>query len=185
LATVGTTTQARKDKHFSPSLIVQYDATERVMLYARFDHGFKAGGFNGVDLTGNAAALPFAEETVDAFEVGVKSALLDNRATLNADVFRSSYDDLQLAGIVPSSAGTYVNRVQNAGGAISQGIEVDGSLRITPRLLTTLSGTYLDSYYTRYTNATPTALQTLQGIPVQDLSGQETPFAPKFSAPGR
>lgn len=181
LATVGTLPLSRKDKHFSPSLSAQYDATDQLMLYARFDHGFKAGGFNGVDLSGNAAALPFAPESVDAYEVGVKTELLDHSATLNVDVFRSRYDDLQLAGIVPSSAGTYVNRVQNAGGAISRGIEIDATFRLTPRLRTTFSGTYLDSYYTRYANATPTALQTLQGLPVQDLSGRETPFAPKFS----
>jgi outer membrane receptor protein involved in Fe transport len=197
LATVGATPLSRRDKHFSPSLSLQYDVSARVMLYGRFDHGFKAGGFNGVDLNGSAATLPFSEETVDAFEVGVKSKLLDNRATLNVAAFRSKYKDLQLAGVVPSSTGAYVNRVQNAGGAISQGIEVEASLAVTSQLRTTLSGTYLDSYYSSYPNATPTALQTLQlnqcvaanpppstacdSLRAQDLSEAETPFAPKFS----
>jgi len=181
LATVGATPLSRQDKHFSPSLTVQYDVGEDAMLYARFDHGFKAGGFNGVDLMGSAATLPFSRETADAVELGMKATVLEGRATLNVDVFRSKYKDLQLAGVVPSSAGTYVNRVQNAGGAVSRGIEIDASAQVTRRLRTTFSGTYLDSFYTRYPNATPTALQIRQGIPVQDLAGEPTVFAPKFS----
>lgn len=197
LAVVGAHSLSRQDKHFSPSLSVQYDVTDGLMVYARFDHGFKAGGFNGVDLLGSDATLPFAEETVDAFEVGLKSELLDGRATVNVAVFRSKYEDLQLAGVVPSSGGAYVNRVQNAGGAVSRGIELETGLRITQGLRTSLSATYLDSYYSSYPNATPTALQTRQlnlcvaanpspstacnALRVQDLSGQETPFAPNLS----
>ena len=181
LATAANNVLARRDNHLSPSLSVQYDVNSDVMVYARFDHGFKAGGFNGVDLNGTAATLPFSEETVDAFEIGAKTSLFDGRAILNADVFRSKYEDLQLAGVVPSSAGAYVNRVQNAGGAISRGIEIDATWRVTQRLRTSLAATFLDSHYTSYPNATPTALQTRQGIPVQDLSGQDTPFAPELS----
>ncbi len=181
LATVANNDLSRRDNHLSPSLSVQYDATDDLMLYTRFDHGFKAGGFNGVDLNGTPATLPFSEETVDAYELGAKTTLFDGRATLSADVFYSKYEDLQLAGVVPSSAGVYVNRVQNAGGAVSRGIELDIAWRVTSGLRTTLAATYLDSYYTSYSNATPTALQTKQGVPVQDLSGQDTPFAPHFS----
>lgn len=202
LATVGTTSLSRKDEHFSHSLSVQYQANDAVMLYARYDHGFKAGGFNGVDLTGPAAALPFSREAVDALEVGLKSQLFADRLILNAALFRSKYDDLQLAGVVPSAAGVYVNRVQNAGGAISQGIELDATWQMTPQWRTGLSATYLDSHYSSYPNATPTALQTLRlneclaanspaplppsplcdPLRVQDLSGDETPFAPDLSA---
>jgi outer membrane receptor protein involved in Fe transport len=181
LATVGTLSLSRKDAHLSPSLSVQYTVMEGAMLYARYDNGFKAGGFNGADLTGNAAALPFSPEKVDSFEIGAKTKLFDSRALFDIDVFRSQYRNLQLAGILPSTGGAYVNRVQNAGGAVSRGAEVEAAVLITPQLRTSLSGTYLHDRYTSYPNATPTALQTLQGLPGQNLAGQETPFAPKFS----
>jgi iron complex outermembrane recepter protein len=83
---------------------------------------------------------------------------------------------------VPSVSGAYVNRVQNAGGALSQGVELETEGRITRELRTSLSVAYLEAYYTRYPNATPTALQTLAGAKFQDLTGQTTPFAPRWSA---
>jgi len=181
LATVGTLTRSRKDTHFSPSLSLQYHATEGAMLYARYDNGFKAGGFNGADLSGNPATLPFSPEKVDSFEIGAKSILLEGRASFDVDIFRSKYSNLQLAGIVPSTSGRYENRVQNAGGAVSRGVEAEAAVLVTPRLRSALSGGYLDNYYTSYPNATPTASQTLQGVVGQDLAGRVTPFAPKFS----
>jgi iron complex outermembrane receptor protein len=181
LATAGNLALSRKDVQTSPSASVQYKLTDTAMLYARYDHGFKAGGFNGADLTGNAAELPFAPEKVNAYELGLKSRLWDDRMSVNLDVFRSDYSNLQLAGIVPTSTGAYVNRVQNAGGAVSQGVELDTDVRITRGLRSKLSIAYMDVYYTSYPNATPTALQTLDGAHTQDLSGQRTPFAPLFS----
>jgi iron complex outermembrane receptor protein len=181
LARVGTTSLSRTDDKLSSSLSLQYDPSQTMMLYARYDRGFKAGGFNGADFSSAPDLLPFAPEKVDAFEIGAKTRLFDNRATLNIALFRSKYRDLQLAGIVPSTTGAYINRVQNAGGAITQGVEAEASIRINSMLRTSLSAAYLDAHYTRYANATPTAQQTLQGRVVQDLSGARTPFSPKLS----
>lgn len=181
LATVGSLGLSRKDVQTSPSLSVQYQLSNATMIYARYDHGFKAGGFNGVDLSGTPGELPFAPEKVNAYEIGLKSRLLNDRMTLNVDVFRSNYSDLQLAGVVPSISGAYVNRVQNAGGSVSQGIELASDIRLSRRLSSNLSVTYLDAYYTRYPNATPTALQTLDLLHSQNLTGQHTPFAPSVA----
>jgi iron complex outermembrane recepter protein len=182
LATPGYTQLSRDDNHLSRSAALQYEAASDVMLYARYDNGFKAGGFNGVDLSDGNAALAFAPETVNAYELGAKNRLFDNRVTLNVALFRSIYSNLQLAGVVPSVSGAYVNRVQNAGGAISQGVELETEGRITRNLRMSLSLAYLDAYYTRYPNATATAEQSLAGIKFQDLTGQTTPFAPRWSA---
>ena len=182
LATPGYTQLSRDDNHLSRSAALQYEPVSDVMLYARYDNGFKAGGFNGVDLTDRGTALDFAPETVNAYELGAKNGLFDNRVTLNVALFRSIYSNLQLAGVVPSVSGAYVNRVQNAGGALSQGVELETEGRITRELRTSLSVAYLEAYYTRYPNATPTALQTLAGAKFQDLTGQTTPFAPRWSA---
>lgn len=186
LATVGTTALERSDSHWSPSVSLLYSVNDGVVVYARYDEGFKAGGFNGADLSGDAAELPFSPEKVDSFEIGSRSHVPGGRLRLDVDLFRSSYRDLQLAGIEPTGAGGgYVNRVRNAGGVVSQGIDVVASILILPQLHMSLSGTYLDAHYTRYPNATATALQTLGGSVTQDLSGQPTPFAPRISADWR
>jgi iron complex outermembrane receptor protein len=181
LAAVGNTRLTRTDDHLSRSVSVQYEPSRDVMLYGRYDNGFKAGGFNGIDQTSTANLLSFAPEKVNAFEVGAKTRLLDGRATFNVALFRSKFSDLQLSGIAPTASGAFVNRVQNAGGAVSRGIEVDATLRVSDALRTSVSGAYLDAYYTRYANATPTAMQTLQGLRFQDLSGARPPLAPKWS----
>lgn len=38
---------------------------------------------------------PYDEEVVDAFELGIKSTLLDGRARVNFSLFQNEYDDLQ------------------------------------------------------------------------------------------
>lgn len=181
LATAGSIPLSRRDSDLSPSVVVQFQPTASVMLYARYVQGFKAGGFNGVDLSGIASQLPFAPEKVTDYELGVKAALLEHTAIVNFDAFRENYTDLQLAGVVPSKAGAYVNLVQNAGGVVSQGLELDSEVRLVRGLKTSLSATYLDAYYSRYPDATPTALQTVQGLHSQNLRGQRPPFAPTLS----
>jgi outer membrane receptor protein involved in Fe transport len=178
LGVAGNIALSRTDDHVSPSLSVEYDATQDTMLYARYDNGFKAGGFNGADTSGDRSALAFGPETVDAFEIGIKNRLFDDRVMLNFDLFRGEYSDLQLAGVVPSTSGAYVNRVQNAGGAISQGAELELAWEINGSLRSSLSVTALDAHYTRYPNATPTAQQAAAGQRFQDLSDRPILFAP-------
>jgi iron complex outermembrane recepter protein len=182
LAVVGTTNLEREDDHVSGSLSAEYELSANTMVYARFDHGFKAGGFNGSDLTSPSNLLFFAPETVDAYELGLKTRSSDGRLAFDIALFRSDYSDLQLSGIVPSSSGAFVNRVQNAGGAISQGVEIETRWRITDNFRTSFQLSWLDAHYTSYPNATPTALQTVALQTSQDLSGERTPFAPEWAA---
>lgn len=182
LGVAGEIPLSRTDDQISPSLSVEYDVARNAMLYARYDNGFKAGGFNGVETSGDPSALPFSPESVDAYEVGLKSRWFDNSVTLNLDVFRSEYENLQLAGVVPSSTGAYVNRVQSAGGAVSQGVELEMAWEIDAQWRTNLSATALDARYTRYPNAPPTAAQTSAAQPFQDLGGEPILFGPDLSA---
>ena len=74
------------------------------MGYASWGNGTKAGGFNLARVTNPAAADPlapildteFPRETVNSFEIGVKSELSERTVRLNADVFDQQYHDFQL-----------------------------------------------------------------------------------------
>ncbi len=182
LAVPGVSDLSRSDDAVSGSVSVEYEYSSNGMVYGRYDHGFKAGGFNGVDLTSAAPDIPFAPEYVDSFEIGSKMSLLDGRGILNIDFFRSKYSDLQLSSVVPTTSGAFVNRVQNAGGAVSKGVEAEGRFLISDTLTTAINMAYIDAKYTTFANATPTSLQVAQSIPFQDLSGEVLPNAPKFSA---
>ena len=170
----------RTDRRLTPSVNVQFDVAHDVLAYASYSNGFKAGGFNGADTSADQGSIPFGPETVDAFEAGLKTQFLNRRMTLNIAAFRSTYHDLQVGGVRPVNASP-VSTVQNAGGARSQGIEVEHRWIVAPGLTSNLSVVLLDAKYTRYPNANATSLQTVQGITQQDLSGARTPYSAKVS----
>jgi len=81
---------------------INYNATQRTLLYASLSKGYKAGGVNlGV------TDPPILPETNVVGEVGVKTTLLDGHLRLNGDVFYSDYKNLQLLGLTaPPPTGT-------------------------------------------------------------------------------
>jgi iron complex outermembrane recepter protein len=177
----GTLTGSRTDHDWMPSLKAQYKLAPKVMLYASFSQGFKAGGFNGSDTTGIAANLPYSPEYVNAYEVGLKSQWLDDTLLLNLDAFRSNYRNLQVVVEEGYATGNGVAVVRNAAASRSQGIELEAQWIAGQYFRLSTDLTYLNSYYVNYPNASPTALQTADGLAAQNLSGQPTEYAPTWS----
>jgi iron complex outermembrane receptor protein len=66
--------------------------TDDVMAYAQVSTGFRSPGFNPRPFTARQLeAIP--EESLTAYEVGVKSDFFDNRVRMNAAVFYSDYEN--------------------------------------------------------------------------------------------
>jgi len=181
LGVAGTQSATRKDDAVTPSGQIQYTFTEGVMSYASYTRGFKAGGFNGVDLSGNPANLPYDPEYVDAYEIGLKTQWNDGKVLFNLIGFRGEYEDLQVVSNSFAANGAIISAVQNAATAISQGAEVELRWAPHPKFRLALEGTYLDAYYDSYPNAGPTQAQQRAGLRLQDLSGQPTALAPEWS----
>jgi outer membrane receptor protein involved in Fe transport len=112
----------------SGTVKLSYRFDKDVMAYVSYASGYKAGGFNLSRVTNPAALNPllpvldtsFPEETVDSYEIGLKSALANNTLRLNASVFDQRYRNFQLntyTGIlfVVSS----VARVQSKGAEVA------------------------------------------------------------------
>ncbi len=136
---------------FSPKVGVSYAWTPNVMTYAQYSRGFRAGGFNG--RAGSFTAVgPYDSETVDSYEVGIKSDLFDRRLRLNAAAFTTAYNDMQQSvnQLVP---GTNVNQtlVSNVGKATINGFEGEAVVRVSHAF--TLTGTlaYLDAGFDEFT----------------------------------
>ena len=120
------------------------------MFYGLYSKGFRAGGFNGRPGGGQylAASTPYDPETVDNYEVGMKSEWLDGRMRLNVSAFMMDYQDKQEEQSVPVAAGTgQQTLVVNAAEASIDGIEVDFSWLATANF--TLEGNLglLDAKY--------------------------------------
>lgn len=175
-----------KDHDFLPSATLQYKFDRNITVYGKFSEGFKAGGFDAVELTGVQNRLSFAPETVSAFEVGLKSLLFDRTVSFNLALFLSKYKDLQqsVTEITPTSA--FIS-VTNVGGLRTQGVEMELNWQPSRRFDIGANLAYLDSYYKDYANAGCTAAQSVvaqqNGVPVcvQDLSGESPPFAPRWA----
>ena len=54
------------------------------MLFATYSAGYRSGGFNGRVNSLEEARQPYDTETVDNYELGIKSEWWDNRLRLNA-----------------------------------------------------------------------------------------------------
>ena len=61
-----------------------YAFTDDIRAYASFTHGFKSGGFNLDPTAAQGGADPrFRSELVDAYELGLKTELFDERLRAN------------------------------------------------------------------------------------------------------
>ena len=135
---------------FTPKVGLRFQVTDSVMLYGLYSKGFRAGGFNGRPLGGEyfAAEMPYDPETVDNFEVGMKSEWFDGRMRLNVSAFIMDYQDKQEEQSVPAGGGTGQQTVvYNASEASINGVEVDFSWLVSPNF--TLEGNLgvLDAKY--------------------------------------
>ncbi len=144
----------------SPSVKLDWKATDDIMLYISYAEGFKSGGF---DMRGNAAANPtvaegYDPETVDTFEIGIKTQLLDDRLRLNITGFMMDYEDLQVT--VQSTyfdpilmTDTFISGVVNAGKSEIDGFEIEAIAQLTESLGATFSAGYLNAEYVEIINA--------------------------------
>lgn len=118
--------------NFSPEVTLSYQYNDDIMFFASYREGFKSGGYDlsyGIAprlfaITGVVAPLDlsFDEETVDGFEVGMKSTLLDGSLRLNLTAYSYAYEDLQLSKF---DGDTLSFSIFNAGKASVDGIEVE------------------------------------------------------------
>ena len=85
---------------------VDWQINENAMLYAFFSRGYKPGGANpSIPAEFQATSgFDFEQEDIDAFEVGIKTTLLDGSMTLNANIFTYDYKGLQVARIKNNSS---------------------------------------------------------------------------------
>jgi outer membrane receptor protein involved in Fe transport len=189
LGAPGTFPYTLTNKASMPSVGLQYQLKPEVMLYSTYTRGFLAGGFSSATftpLTSASGAIiepTFAPEYVNAYEVGVKSKWLDDRLQVNLDYFRESYKDIQVSAQIGLAAGNYTSAAVNAGGSLSQGVELHAQWLATSNFRIIADVTYLDARYTDFTNAPPTYEQSaLKPAPAfQSLNGKPLDFAPDWS----
>lgn len=138
---------------FTPKLGLRYRISDDFMAYGLFSRGFRAGGYTGRPGTYEAVITAYDPETVDNFEVGIKSEFLDNRLRINASGYLMKYRDKQEELSVPVNVvgGTGQQTLfVNAATAELKGLELEIAFRPTQGFTINGSVGYLDAKYKEF-----------------------------------
>ena len=116
-------------------IAIEYDLDDDTMTYLSFTKGFKPGGSNltfgyPVDDEQNFGANPapqlvfpiFESETIDAYEIGLKTDLLNSRLRANISAFFYKYENLQFQSTDPD---IYRGGVANIPESEMSGLEIE------------------------------------------------------------
>ncbi|TCD06513.1 TonB-dependent receptor [Erythrobacteraceae bacterium CFH 75059] len=201
----------RSEDEFTGTAILSWKPTPDLLTYASYSRGYKAGGFN-LDRSAlanppffnpaaiNVAALQFDQETVNAYEIGLKYATRPLSISLAA--FRQEFSNFQLntfngsvfvvqnvnaCGTALGGADRDASATTGAcspddvrAGVIAQGVEAEIALNPVRDLAVSLGFTYSDTKYRNdlIGNATGAPLDpALRLLPGDNLSN-----APEITA---
>jgi iron complex outermembrane receptor protein len=166
---------------FTPKVGISYKFNDDVMAYAQWQQGLRSGGFNGRANTQGAVG-PFGTETVDAYEIGLKTTLADGKLRFNLAAFRNDYSDVQTGtqGEIRNAAGDVIgfqSIVVNAASERIDGFELEANWAVSKEFTINFNAGWLDARYTDYV-----ADLTSDGIAnPTDNTDLPLPFAPKWS----
>jgi len=182
----------QKFRDFAPEVTLTYKPSRDVMVYGAYKTGYKSGGFsnggiNSAFSNDPLGDLTFDPETVEGFEVGIKSTLADNQLRLNLTLFTYDYSDLQVDFF---NSPIFAFQTLTAD-ARTRGVEV--SFEYAPRAVPGLNLrgaiNYTDAKYTDFPQAPCFAGQTIAdgctligGIDArQNLTGVRLSVAPEWT----
>ncbi len=144
-----------KFNKFTPRVSLDHKFTDDVMTYVSWSRGFRSGGWNGRPGSTPDTIGPYDPETVDSYELGLRTKFADNRALLNVTVFQTDYKNKQEDQITsnPVAPATTITFVRNAGEARFRGVEVEAQFKPTNDLHFFASGGYLNGKYLKFLDA--------------------------------
>jgi iron complex outermembrane receptor protein len=145
-APVGVLVQAHNTwNDVSPRAVLDYKFTPDVMAYVSVTKGYKAGGYNSVQI-----ASHFAPEKVWNYEAGIKTVFPEQNLLLNASTYYYRYDNRQALTLDPNSAGSGVPRyLVSSSDQQATGLELELQWQPVDALQFGLNAAYIDATYRR------------------------------------
>ena len=175
----------RDEDHLTGNVGLQWDPNADSMLYLNVSSGYKAGGFDEDNALGSLADAEFEDETVLGVEAGGKFTVLGGRGRINAALFHSKYEDLQ----VSTFDGNASFVVGNAAESLVTGLEADWTFVVTERLILSGALALLNAKYDSFPDSGCTSAQIIAWVAAgnpratctQDLSSRPLQFAPEWA----
>ena len=145
--------------NLSGDVTLSWKATDKVLAYATYARSFKSGGINLSGIPTRADGVTPATETatvkpesVNHYEIGLKTQFLDNTGTINIAAFRTDIKDFQ-ATVVNGSVGVIRGYLANVPKVRSQGVEVELTVRPATFFNAYASFAYTDAKYISFPGA--------------------------------
>lgn len=164
-----------KEDNISWRAGLNFDLTGNTLLYANVSRGYKAGSFPTISVSFNRPQLlPVTQESVLAFEGGVKTTQAGGRVSFDAAAFYYDYTDKQLLGAVQDPIFGPLNALVNVPKSHIYGFDVSGRLEPVDGLVispmfsyvkTKIDGTFINYDYSGA---------------LTDFGGQPFPFVPEI-----
>lgn len=162
-------------------LNVAWQASDDAMIYASASTGFRDGGFPSRfpgGIPDDISTVQFDPEFVDAYELGIKSNFLDNALQLNAAIFFTDYQDIQVDAASSNPEIGNSPTVNNLAAASLQGIEVEAVWVANDSLRFDLALGYLDSQIDEIEGGSATA--GAGNTQVEITTSNELPYNPEL-----
>ncbi|AFY99583.1 TonB-dependent receptor domain-containing protein [Calothrix sp. PCC 6303] len=150
---------------FIPRFGLKYQFNLNLMAYTTIAKGYRPSGLNY--RANGASTLRFGEEKTWSYEVGLKSAWLDNRLLANLSFFHNDINNYQVLQFDESGFFGRVNNVDIK----ATGVEFELNAKPTKGLDLIASIGYVDSKYKNYLNSDT-------GV---NLSDNRVPLSPQFT----
>jgi iron complex outermembrane receptor protein len=125
--------------------------TDSVMFYAGFSEGFNAGGVNRYSDSVGPLSSTFDPQTIDNTEIGVRADLVDGRLRLNATLFNTDWENIQLLStVLDRTTGQELTELinVNAASAEAEGLELELTFAASNSVLLQANLGWLDTAYT-------------------------------------
>ncbi len=154
-------------EQFLPSASLTVKFNENVSAGAKYAKGYRSGGIAVAVFAQQVE--PFDEEVAHTYELFFRSVLLDDRLTLNGNLFFIDWQDMQVPYLIPGGLLGLDELKANAGKTEIKGFEVEARAEMTDALETFLALGYTHSEFKDF---------ELYG---QELAGEPLPFSPEWT----
>ncbi len=168
---------------------LEYQATEKALIYGGYRRGWKPGGFNAKPPAGLPAEASFAPETDDDYYIGLKSrfSLAGMATRFNIEGYYDLYQGKQVSYLTASSTGLATVTI-NVPKTRYAGFDADLAVEVTPWLQVTANYAYIDAAFTSWPDPTyPATFGTVANLnldlksnPVAFVSPNKFSITPRF-----
>ncbi|MFC3712937.1 TonB-dependent receptor [Sphingoaurantiacus capsulatus] len=157
---------------------LDFKPSDDTLLYASVSRGYKAGAFSNISSVFASQYTPVPQESLIAYEVGVKTDLIPDVLHVNGAIFYYDYSDKQLLGTVLVPVFNRLTALVSVPESRVQGFEADITLRPVDGFTLRAATTYVDSKVKgNFNNFT-------QFGTAANFAGAEFPNTPNWQANG-